>query len=87
VVIFTKFDGQITNEFVNMTDTENEDKWGRAREHAESTFQAVYLHKVLDTRYPPKAYVLLEGENDQHSLPKLEVIFSNRYGFTREELS
>ena len=65
VVIFTKFDGQITNEFVNLTDAKDdlEDKWERARKNAEITFQKVYLPKVLDAKYPPKAYVRLEGEN------------------------
>ena len=65
VVIFTKFDGQIASEFVNLTDTNDEDKWERAREIAEITFQKVYLPKVLDSKYPPKAYVQLEGENDE----------------------
>ncbi|KAF8329050.1 hypothetical protein F5887DRAFT_1142597 [Amanita rubescens] len=59
VVIFTKFDGQVANEFVNLTD-EDEDKWERAREIAEITFQKVYLPKVLNAKYPPKAYVQLE---------------------------
>ncbi|KAF8334346.1 hypothetical protein F5887DRAFT_886042 [Amanita rubescens] len=63
VVIFTKFDGQIINEFVKLTDVENEDKWEMAMENAESTFQAVYLPKVLDVKYPPKAYVRL-GDMD-----------------------
>ncbi|KAF8346431.1 hypothetical protein F5887DRAFT_1271767 [Amanita rubescens] len=60
VVIFTKFDGQISSEFVNLTDAHDEDKWGRAREVAETTFQTAYLPKVLNTKYPPKAYVRLE---------------------------
>ena len=57
------FDGQIAGEFVNLTDTGDEEKWERAREIAEVTFQKVYLPKVLDAKYPPKAYVRLEGEN------------------------
>ena len=65
MVIFTKFDGQIASEFVNLTDTGVEEKWGRAREIAEVTFQEVYLPKVLDAKYPPKAYVRLEGKNDE----------------------
>ena len=65
MVIFTKFDGQIASEFVNLTDPYDEDKWERARELAEITFQKVYLPKVLDVKYPPKAYVRLEGENDE----------------------
>ncbi|KAF8638401.1 hypothetical protein AX14_010192, partial [Amanita brunnescens Koide BX004] len=60
VVIFTKFDGQIASQFVNLTDVTDEDKWERAREIAEITFQKVYLPKVLGAKYPPKAYVQLE---------------------------
>ena len=64
MVIFTKFDGQIASEFVNVTDGMDEDKWGRAREIAEITFQKVYLPKIFNAKYPPRAYVRLEGEND-----------------------
>ncbi|KAF8332169.1 hypothetical protein F5887DRAFT_1140763 [Amanita rubescens] len=60
LVIFTKFDGQIDSEYVNLIDRKDEDKWGRAREIAEVTFQKVYLPKVLNAKYPPRAYVLLE---------------------------
>jgi hypothetical protein len=67
VVIFTKFDGQMASEFVNLTgeNLKDEDRWERAREIAEITFQKVYLPKVQDAKYPPKAYVRLEGENDE----------------------
>jgi len=61
VVIFTKFDGQIIQESTQLN--EAEDKWEKARENADKTFQGVYLPKVLSTRYPPKAYVRLEGGN------------------------
>ena len=67
VVVFTKFDGQIINEYVNLEDgTSNEDRWEKARENADKTFQAVYLSKVFNTRYPPKAYVRLEGANNDY---------------------
>jgi len=46
------------------------DKWERASKIAGITFQTVYLPKVLETKYPPKAYVRLEGENDEGFLPK-----------------
>ena len=72
MVILTKFDGQIASEFVNLTDANDEDKWARAREIAEITFQNVYLPKVLDAKYPPKAYVRLEGEKDGVSSEKWE---------------
>ncbi|KAF8330460.1 hypothetical protein F5887DRAFT_1064134 [Amanita rubescens] len=60
VVVFTKFDGQIASEFVNLPDAKDEVKWERAREIAEITFQKVYLPKVLNAKYPPKGYVKLE---------------------------
>ena len=65
MVIFTKFDGQIISEAYNFTDANDEDKWERARELAEITFQRVFLPKVLDAKYPPKAYVRLEGQYDE----------------------
>ena len=68
MVIFTKFDGQIASEFVNLTNSKDEDKWERAREIAQITFQKVYLPKVLDSKYPPKACVQLEGKNEDVSL-------------------
>jgi len=65
VVVFTKFDGQIINEYVNLPDLEIENKWGKARENADAIFQTIYLPKVLNTQYPPKGYVQLEGNNDK----------------------
>jgi hypothetical protein len=62
VVVFTKFDGQIINEYVNLMDPYIKGKWEMARSNAEHTFREVYLPKVLDTKYPPKTYVRLEGE-------------------------
>jgi hypothetical protein len=86
VVIFTKFDGQITSEFINLTDAKDEDKWERARENADITFQKVYLPKILNAKYPPRAYVQLEGENDENFFLKMGVMLFHRHGFTREEL-
>ena len=64
VTIFTKFDGQIVAEYVRLTDIENtEDRWEKAKENAEISFQTVYLPKVLNTEHPPKAYLRLQGEN------------------------
>ena len=60
VVVFTKFDGQIIQECGKLDD-DMEDKWDKAMMNAEVTFQRVYLPKVLDTAYPPTAYVHLEG--------------------------
>lgn len=70
MTIFTKFDGQIVAEYVKLNFAiENiEDRWEKARENAEISFQTVYLPKVLNTEHPPKAYVRLQGENDDHFL-------------------
>lgn len=66
VVVFTKFDGQIVQEFGQLDDFENHgDKWDRAKEKAENTFQKVYLPKVMNTAHPPKACVRLQGSNEQ----------------------
>ena len=63
MVIFTKFDGQIVNESISLND--DEDKWNKARKNADESFQRVYLPKVLNSQYPPKAYVRLEGRNSK----------------------
>jgi len=61
VAIFTKFDSQVTQEYVKLNDVEVTDKWDKARENAEHTFQKVYLPKISNAKYPPTAYVQLEG--------------------------
>ena len=64
MAIFTKFDGQITGESGKVNDVENDEaRWDKARENAETTFHRAYLPKIFNTQYPPKAYVRLEGED------------------------
>ena len=65
MVVFTKFDGQIIEESLKLDDHDMDDavKWNKARVNAEITFQRVYLPKVFQTNYPPKAYVCLGGGN------------------------
>ena len=63
VVVFTKFDGQIIQEFGKLDDLDDAVKWDKARVNAEITFQRVYLPKILATNHPPKAYVCLGGGN------------------------
>ena len=63
VVVFTKFDGQIIQESLKLDDMVDAVKWDKARENAEITFQRVYLPKVFETNYPPKAYVCLGGRD------------------------
>ena len=69
MVIFTKFDGQIIKEYTDLNDLENPDKWDEARQNAEKTFQTIYLPKVMDTKYPPKAYLQLEGTVGMVNIP------------------
>ena len=61
VVVFTKFDGQIIQEYGKLDDMDDAVKWDKARVNAEITFQRDYLPKVFGTNYPPKAYVCLGG--------------------------
>jgi hypothetical protein len=69
VTIFTKFDGQIIAEYVKLDDMESaQDKWEKARENAENTFQTIYLPRILDSKCPPKAHVRLQGECYGHFL-------------------
>ena len=87
VVIFTKFDAQIIQESVKLNDLENyQDRWAKARENADITFQRIYLASVLGTQHPPKAHVQLEGEEVNISMSK-KIMFFNRYAKTRKELS
>ena len=72
VVIFTKFDAQIIQEAVKFKHLE--DKWAKARENAERTFQSIYLDRVLNTQYPPKVYVRLEGEQSRTFPFEMETI-------------
>jgi len=64
VVIFTKFDAQVVQEYVRLpNDVEPENynaKWEKARQNAENIFQEVYLPKVLNSENPPRAYIYLE---------------------------
>ncbi|KAF8715316.1 hypothetical protein AX14_012626, partial [Amanita brunnescens Koide BX004] len=73
VVIFTKFDGQIVQQSIDLDDMENdEDKWDLARKKADEAFQTVYLPKVLNTAYPPKAYLQLEDMDvTENNCPEL----------------
>jgi hypothetical protein len=65
VVVFTKFDGQIIQECGKLNNIEDDGaKWDMARKNAEITFQNIYLPKIMNAQYPPKACVKLEGENE-----------------------
>ena len=44
--------------------------WEKANENAENSFQTAYLPKVMDTKYPPRAYLRLSGKKSENSLHK-----------------
>ena len=60
MVIFTKFDAQIIQEFMQLDN--HEDKQFKAREKADISFHSIYLARVLNTLHPPTTHVRLEGE-------------------------
>jgi len=61
VAIFTKFDAQVIQEYVKLTDIENDkDRWTKAKVNAENIFQEVYVPKVRSTLHPPKEWLHLE---------------------------
>lgn len=65
-MVFTKFDGQIIQEYGILEDTQNDEaKWNTARERAENTLKTAYLSKFLHTDHPPKGYVQLEGSSGE----------------------
>jgi len=86
VVVFTKFDGLIVQESGKLNDIEDDGvKWNMARKNADITLQRAYLPKVFETKCPPKAYVCLEGENNEHYLLQdRNYVFWNRYGHARK---
>ncbi len=87
VVVFTKFDGQVIQESGKLNDIQDDGaKWDMARKNAEITFQKSYLPKVMNTQYPPKGYVRLEGENKAIPCFDRDITFT-RYGYTRKWLS
>ena len=88
MTIFTKFDAQVIQQYADLDNIMDEDnRWVKARENASRTLEELYLSKILNTNYPPKAYVQLEGGgHGLHSMQK-EMIISSRYGFARDRLS
>ena len=76
VIVFTKFDGQIIQESGKLDDmpVDDEVKWDKAKENAEITFQRVYLPKVFETNFPPKAYVCLGGGDHEYcNKPEIQI--------------
>ncbi|KAF8729090.1 hypothetical protein AX14_006458 [Amanita brunnescens Koide BX004] len=73
VVVFTKYDAQIIQESVKLNYLESfQDKWTKARENADVTFQRIYLAMVLSTQHPPRAHVRLEDmHRPERNCPEL----------------
>ena len=62
MVIFTKFDGLVTQEYVKLHNIRHwEDRWKEAEDNAKNTFQQIYEKIVMNTEHPPKVHVLLGG--------------------------
>jgi hypothetical protein len=86
---FTKFDSLVVQEYSKLDDVQDDEgRWAQAEENAEKTFQEVYLSKVLNTKFPPKAYACLQGENHESHLIHVRWIkpLVNRYGYARDAL-
>ena len=75
VVIFTKFDAQIIQEYFKLDDMPDERvKWENAAENAEITLKHAYLPRVFGTNHPPKAYVCLGGVDHQYcNKPEIQI--------------
>ena len=73
---------------MKLNDMEDDgDKWYKAKENAEYTFQNIYLPKVMNAEYPPKTYVHLEGGDDNIASFEAEIRMHYRHGFARDRLS
>ena len=87
VVIFTKFDGLITQELAKLDDMKDwNDRLKKAEDNANKTFQLIYEDSVMNTEYPPKVYVQLGGGTHLQFMEETKIMF-DRYGQVREELS
>ena len=83
---FTKFDGLIIQEYGELNKVQDdEERWAQAKENAEKTFQEAYLSKIMDTKFPPKAHVHLQGEDGASHRDRLNLLF-NRLGYARDAL-
>ncbi|KAF8632845.1 hypothetical protein AX15_001651, partial [Amanita polypyramis BW_CC] len=61
VAVFTKFDGQIIQEYGKLLDMQDEGaKWDMAKNNAEKNFQELYLPLVWNSKHPPRTYVRLQ---------------------------
>ena len=62
MVIFTKFDGLISQEYAKLDNIKDwKDRLKKAEDNTNKTFQQIYEHSVMNTEYPPKAHVQLGG--------------------------
>jgi hypothetical protein len=77
LAIFTKFDALVTQEYAKLP--ESEDRLKEAKAKADITLEKIYIPKVMETKYPPKAYVKLECWMVNISEQSTEITFFNRY--------
>ena len=62
IVIFTKFDGLITQELAKLDDKMDwKDRLKKAEDNAKMTFKLLYEDRIMDTECPPKVYIQLGG--------------------------
>ena len=62
IVIFTKFDGLITQELAKLHNIKDwKERLKKAEDNAKKTFQQVYENSVMNTDYPPKVHIQLQG--------------------------
>ena len=85
VVIFTKFDGLVSQEYAKLDIKDWNDRLKTAKDNAKKTFQQVYEHSVMNTEYPPKVHVQLGGGSDLQLMEEQNLMF-DRYAQDREEL-
>ena len=73
MAVFTKFDAQVILEYAKLKGIQDgNNKWVKARENAENILQDVYLPLLWNTKYPPKAFVQLEGKDSEICLVQAE---------------
>jgi len=62
IVVFTKFDGRIIQEYSKLDEAklDEEARWNRAKMNAKDTLQKVYEPLVLKAPYPPRDVIWLE---------------------------
>ena len=62
MVIFTKFDGLVIQEYAKLDNSMDwKDRFKEAENNAKKTCKQVYESSVMNTEYPPNGHVQLGG--------------------------